>query len=167
MPTVFPAGCITTTVCPQVCSSALRATATRPWWAGPRTGFLIYAPRGYRDPNDPGKGVRILRPSYRIRSGIRPGGPGGPYDGQYGADWEYVAGLGDLDATNGRETVTPEYPEGIYAYFLTADFPFLPRGFVGTPDPSFQVHLKPGVRPRDRRPPPDGVPRRPWSGPRA
>jgi hypothetical protein len=36
-------------------------------------------------------------------------------------DYEYVEGLGDLDRYNGRWCVTPEYPYGIYAYFVTTD----------------------------------------------
>ena len=39
--------------------------------------------------------------------------------GRYVEDNEYVAGLGDLDQFNGRTTVTPEYPNGTYAYFVT------------------------------------------------
>ena len=36
-------------------------------------------------------------------------------------DWEYVEGVGDLDYHNGRFCVTPEYPNGTYAYFLSVD----------------------------------------------
>ena len=39
--------------------------------------------------------------------------------GRYIEDNEFVTGLGDLDAFNGRTTVTPEYPTGTYAYFVT------------------------------------------------
>ena len=79
--------------------------------------------------------------SYRIKSGSRPGGsagPGGAYDGTYEADYEFVAGSGDLDEANGRVGKTPEYPEGTYYYVATAEFPFYPRKLKGTPDPSFQ-----------------------------
>jgi hypothetical protein len=41
--------------------------------------------------------------------------------GYYLEDFEYVAGLGDLDQYNGRLTVTPEYPQGTYAYFASVD----------------------------------------------
>ena len=41
--------------------------------------------------------------------------------GTYIEDFEYVEGLGDLDKYNGRFCVTPEYPEGVYAYFCTLD----------------------------------------------
>ena len=36
-------------------------------------------------------------------------------------DFTYVAGTGDLDEHNGRFAATPEYPNGIYAYYVTVD----------------------------------------------
>ena len=36
-------------------------------------------------------------------------------------DYEYIHRSGTLDQNNGRYCVTPEYPEGTYAYFLTID----------------------------------------------
>ena len=41
--------------------------------------------------------------------------------GKYIEDYEYVQGLGHLDQYNGRVCVTPEYPLGTYAYFVTID----------------------------------------------
>ncbi len=41
--------------------------------------------------------------------------------GAYVQDYEYVPGLGTLDSLNGRFGVTPEYPSGTYAYFVTLD----------------------------------------------
>ena len=81
--------------------------------------------------------MRKLSSSYRVKSGTRPGGPGGRYDGSFVQDYEYVAGLGDLDDCNGRTGVTREYPEGTYYYVITDSFPFIPRCFHGTPDRSF------------------------------
>jgi hypothetical protein len=53
--------------------------------------------------------------------------------------------LGDLDECNGREGVTPEYPDGIYHYFITLEFPFVPRKFRGTPiDWNFYHPVGPG-----------------------
>jgi hypothetical protein len=45
-------------------------------------------------------------------------------------DYSYVSGLGSLDRHNGRFCVTPEYPNGTYAYFVTEDdngpvFPYI------------------------------------------
>ncbi|MBL8190598.1 MAG: YHYH protein [Acidobacteria bacterium] len=51
--------------------------------------------------------------------------------GTFVEDYEFVAGVGDLDPFNGRFAKTPEYPAGTYAYFLTTDatgrlaFPYL------------------------------------------
>ncbi len=45
---------------------------------------------------------------------------GGTYPlGAFLEDYEYVPGLGDLDEHNGRFCITPEYPSGIYAYFVS------------------------------------------------
>lgn len=96
-------------------------------------GFPIYAVQGYRNAKDPSH-TKKLRPSYQLKKGERPGGnaPGGKYDGTFVRDYEYVAGSGDLDECNGRFTVTPEFPEGTYAYFLTEQWPVIPRNLRGT-----------------------------------
>ncbi|MGB0712630.1 MAG: YHYH protein [Gammaproteobacteria bacterium] len=104
-------------------------------WAA--DGFPIYGPFGYAERADASSATRELKPSYRLKSGARDGGPGGRHDGTYTRDWEYVAGLGDLDECNGRQGVTPEYPDGIYHYVVTGDFPHIPRCWVGEPDRSF------------------------------
>lgn len=101
-------------------------------------GFPIYALYGYVDPKDPSKGVKKMQSSWRLKSGTRDGGPGGRYDGTFVQDWQYVDGAGNLNESNARFTVTPEYPGGTHAYFLTEGFPFIPRSFVGTPDRSFR-----------------------------
>ncbi|QDT77257.1 YHYH protein [Gimesia maris] len=101
-------------------------------------GFPIYSQYGYTDADDATSKLRKMKSSFQIKKGSRPGGPGGRYDGTFVADYEYVKDSGDLDECNGRFGVTPEYPEGIYHYYLTEVFPFIPRNFRGTPDPSFQ-----------------------------
>ncbi len=66
---------------------------------------------------------------------------GGSFDlGMYIQDYEYIASLGTLDEHNGRLCVTPEYPGGTYAYFVTVDaagspkFPFyIGTTYYGTP----------------------------------
>ncbi|MEQ9348071.1 MAG: YHYH protein [Thalassospira sp.] len=100
-------------------------------------GFPIYTMFGYQNPDDAGSPIVALRSSWQVKNGQRSGGPGGRYDGTYGEDFEFVPGLGDLDEANGRETVTPEYPQGTYAYFVTESFPFIPRVLAGIGDPSF------------------------------
>lgn len=105
-------------------------------WAA--DGFPIYALRGYADPKDPASGMKTLRSSYVLKTGPRPeppSGPGGTHDGAFIQDYTFVPGSGDLDECNGRFTLTPEFPEGTYAYFLTAEWPVIPRAFHGTPIP--------------------------------
>ena len=98
-----------------------------------------------------------MRSSYRLRSGTRSSGPGGRFDGSFVEDYECVAGLGDLDACNGREGATPDYPSGTYYYVVTTQFPFIPRCYAGSPDPSFQ-RRGPGTGPpfKGPKPPPKG-----------
>ncbi len=40
--------------------------------------------------------------------------------GTFVEDYEYVSGSGDLDEHNGRFALTPEFPNGTYAYFLSS-----------------------------------------------
>ena len=64
-----------------------------------------------------------MRSSWQIKKGQRTGGPGGNYDGRFTADHEFVKGSGDLDESNGRFGVTPEFPKGTYYYCITDEFP--------------------------------------------
>ncbi len=120
-------------------------------WAS--DGFPIYALNGYTTGDDTKSAIKELKPSYRLKSGRRPGGtrgdqfnPGGSYDGTFINDYEFVKGLGDLDECNGRFCITPEFPEGTYAYFLTRNWPTIPRLLRGTGDPSFQNRMGPPGR---------------------
>ena len=108
-------------------------------WAA--DGHPIYALYGYEKYKDSKSKIKLLKSSYKLKSGNRPKdkrGPGGKYDGTFVNDYEYVEGSGDLDECNGRFTVTPEFPKGTYAYFLTANWPVIPRNFRGTADNSFK-----------------------------
>lgn len=113
-------------------------------WAG--DGFPIYGPYGYNEVADPTSGVRELTGSYQLKTGERPDGPGGAYDGTYVEDYEYVEGSGDLDECNGRVGVTPESTgaTGTYYYVATLDWPFLGRCFVGEIADSFELSGPPG-----------------------
>ncbi|MDP1579986.1 MAG: YHYH protein [Candidatus Didemnitutus sp.] len=107
-------------------------------WAA--DGFPIYAAWGHRVADDATSEVVRLRSSYQLKPGPRPGTDGQPdgvHDGIFEEDFVFVAGSGDLDECGGRVGVTPEFPNGTYYYVLTDDFPFVPRAFRGTPDPSF------------------------------
>ncbi len=85
-------------------------------------GFPIYGPYGYANTDGTG-GITRIRSSYQLRNiTTRTNGPAvsAQYPlGYYVEDFEYIAGLGDLDQYNGRTCVTPEFPGGIYAYFTT------------------------------------------------
>jgi len=78
--------------------------------------------------------IRKATSSYRLKSGSRPdgeGNPGGNYDGAFRDDYEYIAGLGDLDECNGMTK------NGVYGYYITNAYPYVLACFTGTPDSSF------------------------------
>lgn len=84
--------------------------------------------------------LRALNGSYRLKSGGRPpDAPGGTYDGTFVDDWEYVEGLGDLDACNGHMETLPLDGQEVttYVYVLTDTYPYIPRCFTYAPDGSF------------------------------
>lgn len=99
-------------------------------------GFPIYGAFGFANADGTG-GVHRMKSSYRLRSITdRTTLPDGTVltSGQYGPainaakplgyyleDFEFITGLGDLDVHNGRFSVTPDYPSGIYCYFATLD----------------------------------------------
>ena len=112
-------------------------------------GFPIYGQYGYSDPAQK-SAVKKLKSSYRLKSGTRPSGPGGTYNGKFTQDWAYVSGAGDLDQCNGRFAVTSEYPNGTYHYVLTDTFPFIPRCWMGSADASFKRLKRPPRRAEQR-----------------
>ncbi len=115
-------------------------------WAS--DGFPVYARYGYADPENSQSQLKALTTSYRLKSQPdenRPntltailGGPNANSNinkpipmGAFTQDYEYVEGLGDLDKCNGIFGVTPEFPDGIYYYVVTDDFPFFTRCLKG------------------------------------
>lgn len=112
-------------------------------------GFPIYDYHCYSKADDAFSPIKEMHSSYRLKPGNRPDenatppGPGGPYDGTYSQDFDYVAGAGDLDECNGRFGVTPENPKGTYYYVITGEFPYISRFFAGTGDPSFAKNDQP------------------------
>ncbi|MEM9942489.1 MAG: YHYH protein [Planctomycetota bacterium] len=124
-------------------------------WAA--DGFPIYALYGFDQPKDATSQSRLMKSSYRVKEGTRPRKqltPSGRFDGTFIADYEYVEGLGDLDQCNGRFCVTPDFPDGTYAYFLTSDWPVVPRIYRGTPSADFQRRGPNRQGPPGRRGPP-------------
>lgn len=120
-------------------------------------GYPVYGPWGYADPEDPTSAIVRIESGYRERAittrTILPDGTGltppfyGPavsstYPlGYYLEDFEFIEGLGHLDEHNGRFTVTPGYPEGMYVYYVTIDdeneaaYPYcMGQQYYGAPD---------------------------------
>ncbi len=98
-------------------------------WAA--DGFPIYYKYGNKDGS-----VVELSSSFRLKTTDRGGdgvsAPSGCPDGTYNEDYEYVAGLGDLDECNGYEDPTLGY-----IYVITDTYPSIPRCFYGTPSDDF------------------------------
>ena len=85
--------------------------------------FPIYGAYGYTNTNATGT-IKRMESSYQLKNiTARVNGPTlVQYPlGAYLEDHEYVSGTGDLDEYNGRDCITPEYPNGTYAYFVTID----------------------------------------------
>ena len=79
-------------------------------------GNPIYGPYGYDKPT--GGVVRAMVSGYeRVAPDNRP--PVGKFLKGFLIDDYAFTGSGDLDKYNGRFCVTPEYPNGTYAYFAT------------------------------------------------
>lgn len=100
-------------------------------WAA--DGFPIYARYGYSQASHATSEIKIIQSSYRIKLEPmvnRPATSLYPM-GTFVQDYEYVASLGDLDECNGRVGVTPEFPNGIYHYYATDSYPYLPRCVKG------------------------------------
>ena len=95
-------------------------------------GYPIYGPY-----IDDGGSIRRVTSSYQLKSGMRESVsgegafPGGVHDGTYIDDYEYQAGVGDLDECNGM------IRDGAYGYYVTDAYPWVLKCFKGTPDPSF------------------------------
>ena len=82
-------------------------------------GLPIYGPFGFTNPLHNQGGIKVMTPSYRVKKQLRANNT--IPDGTYIEDFEYVKNLGDLDEYNSRFCITPEYPDGIQAYFVTID----------------------------------------------
>jgi hypothetical protein len=115
-------------------------------WAS--DGFPVYARYAYAEECDSSTDIVSPQPSWRLKEEGDPGrpniltelsgGPGGssypntPIEmGAFTQDFEYVEGYGDLDECNGRIGVTPEFPNGIYYYMVTDEFPYFSRCLKG------------------------------------
>ena len=83
-------------------------------------GNPIYGPFGYSDPDNINSDLKILSSSYKLDITKVENRPSGFKAGFFVNDFIYD-GSGDLDIHNGRFCKTPEFPNGIYAYFATVE----------------------------------------------
>lgn len=87
-------------------------------------GFPVYGAYGYANTNGTG-GIKRMQSGFVLNTGtMRANGPNVSTQyplGCYCEDYTFTTGTGDLDVHNGRYCVTPEYPSGTYAYFVTID----------------------------------------------
>ena len=111
----------------------------------PLLGFMfdsypIYGPYGYSSANTSTSSIRRMVSGYSLRNiterstyanGTTAASSGPVINGTYPLgsflyDYEWLSTNGDLDAFNGRYCVTPEFPNGTYAYFVTIDSSYSP-----------------------------------------
>lgn len=99
-------------------------------------GFPVYGAYGYKNANGTG-GIVRMQSGYRLRSistrthyadgsDVTDGPPVSTIFplGYFNEDYEFISHPGEedyLDTHNGRFCITPEYPNGTYAYFCTVD----------------------------------------------
>ena len=90
-------------------------------------GNPIYGPYGYTTPE--GGTAKLMKTGYElVTDSNRPSVSNFP-TGFFNEDYQFK-GNGDLDEHNGRFGITPDYPNGVYAYFAT-----LSDGTVDTDGP--------------------------------
>ena len=83
-------------------------------------GNPIYGAYGYTNPEDPNTIQKALTPGYELNISNIIDRPLQFADGFFVEDYQYT-NSGDLDASNGRFGKTPEFPNGVYAYFATIE----------------------------------------------
>jgi hypothetical protein len=121
-------------------------------------GYPVYGPYGYSSAMNANSAITRMKSGFSLRNitvrttlsngsalSAAQQGPAVSTQypiGTYTEDYEWLASNGgDLDRYNGRFCVTPDYPNGIYAYFTTIDaagkpaFPYIigPQ-YYGAPD---------------------------------
>lgn len=83
-------------------------------------GNPIYGSYGYTDPNDSTSLIKEIKSGYELDVSQVVNRPSGFPAGIFVEDYSFK-GSGDLDNHNGRFSKTPEYPNGIYAYYATIE----------------------------------------------
>lgn len=80
-------------------------------------GNPIYGPYGYSDSEDIESPIKLLNSGYILNSSLISDRPSEFSPGFFVEDYVYNDS-GDLDYHNGRYSKTPEFPNGVYAYFV-------------------------------------------------
>jgi len=80
-------------------------------------GNPIYGPYGYS--NETGGGIKQMRPGYELITNQTQRPPLSSFKEGFFVEDYVFKGTGDLDENNGRICVTPDFPNGVYAYFAT------------------------------------------------
>jgi hypothetical protein len=97
-------------------------------------GYPVYGPFGYTSANDSSSAIKRMMTGYSLRdittrtsywngteltsAEYGPAVSSTYYLGYFIEDYGYSSSGADLDEYNGRWCVTPDYPSGIYAYFV-------------------------------------------------
>jgi hypothetical protein len=86
-------------------------------------GYPIYGPYAYANGSDDSDGFQQMTSSYQLIDSRPSDGPSeADFElGSFAEDFEYVAGSGTLNEFNMDFVVTPEFPNGTWAYFTTYD----------------------------------------------
>ena len=99
-------------------------------------GNPIYGPFGYADPLDNNSDIVQLNTGYTKSSSDVVDRPSGFADGFFVEDYKYD-NSGNLDEYNGRFAKTPDFPNGVYAYFAGISTNFV----SGTTQPEFPYFI--------------------------
>jgi hypothetical protein len=83
-------------------------------------GNPIYGSYGYTDPNDKNSPIKRLSSGYTANTSNIENRPEDFDLGFFVDDYKFTSS-GDLDVYNGRFCMTPEFPNGVYAYFATSE----------------------------------------------
>jgi len=81
-------------------------------------GNPIYGSYGYSDPQNINSTIKSLVSGYSLNQSNIFNRPSGFVSGFFIDDYQFT-NSGDLDECNGRYCLTPEFPNGVYAYFAT------------------------------------------------
>ena len=91
-------------------------------------GNPIYGPFAHENPLDTQSSIVRMTSSYILKPSRSFGPSTQDYSlGSFIQDYEYRHKTGSLDQNNGRYCVTPDYPNGVYAYFVTIDSQQVPQ----------------------------------------